>query len=161
MSSSLFCLECISWTSDSIKKGKHRRLNLSGLYYFVPALDFIFYIFSLFLFSFSFLFSMLQTSSLPRNTLHTLSSPRSASSSSRTTRVLEELQDNLESIQKEIKNTRAQVRKKKRVKERGDINILFSLRLFVKIKRIVKKRMNHLSRIINNFDRIFKKWCKY
>lgn len=100
---------------------------------------------------------MLQTSSLPRNTLHTLSSPRSASSSSRTTRVLEELQDNLESIQKEIKNTRAQVRKKKRVKERGDINILFSLQLFVKIKRIVKKRMNHLSRIINNFDRIFKK----
>lgn len=51
---------------------------------------------------------MLQTSSLPRNTLHGLSSPRSTSSS-RTTRVLEELQENLEMIQKEIKNTRAQV----------------------------------------------------
>ncbi|KAI7889977.1 uncharacterized protein EV154DRAFT_512578 [Mucor mucedo] len=50
---------------------------------------------------------MLQTSSLPRS-LHGLSSPRSTSSS-RTTRVLEELQENLEMIQKEIKSTRAQL----------------------------------------------------
>jgi hypothetical protein len=55
---------------------------------------------------------MLQTSSLPRNTYNMLSSPRLASSSSRTTRVLEELQENLENIQKEIKNTKAQVGKR-------------------------------------------------
>ncbi|EIE76376.1 hypothetical protein RO3G_01080 [Rhizopus delemar RA 99-880] len=48
---------------------------------------------------------MLQTS-LPRN--HML--PRSISSSSRSTRVIEELQDNLENIQKELENTKIQLR---------------------------------------------------
>lgn len=38
-----------------------------------------------------------------------LSSPRPASSSSRSTRVLEELQENLENIQKELENTKQQV----------------------------------------------------
>jgi DNA repair exonuclease SbcCD ATPase subunit len=50
---------------------------------------------------------MIKTSSLPRN--HMLSSPRPASSSSRSTRVLEELQENLENIQKELENTKQQV----------------------------------------------------
>lgn len=50
---------------------------------------------------------MLQTS-LPRN--HML--PRSISSSSRSTRVIEELQDNLENIQKELENTKIQVNRK-------------------------------------------------
>lgn len=51
---------------------------------------------------------MIQTRSLPRN-FRMSSNPRSASSSSRTTRVFEELQENLESIQKEIANTKTQV----------------------------------------------------
>lgn len=52
---------------------------------------------------------MLQTTS-PRNNLHMLSTPRPASSSSRTNRVFQELQENLESIQKDLENTKAQVR---------------------------------------------------
>jgi hypothetical protein len=54
---------------------------------------------------------MLQTSS-PRSNLHMLTTPRSTSSTSRTTRVLEELQGNLESIQKELETTRIQVKYK-------------------------------------------------
>jgi hypothetical protein len=38
--------------------------------------------------------------------------PRSISSSSRSTRVIEELQDNLENIQKELENTKIQVNRK-------------------------------------------------
>lgn len=39
-----------------------------------------------------------------------LSTPRSTSSSSRTTRVIEELQENLESIHKELETTKIQVK---------------------------------------------------
>lgn len=60
---------------------------------------------------------MLQTRSLPRN--FRMSNQRLASSSSRTTRVIEELQDSLESIQKDIANTKTQVggKRKKVIKE--------------------------------------------
>lgn len=43
-----------------------------------------------------------------------LSNTRPTSSSSRTTRVLEELQESLDMIQKEIKTTSAQVKKTKK-----------------------------------------------
>lgn len=52
---------------------------------------------------------MLQTTN-PRNNLHMLSNPRSASSSSRTNRVFQELQENLENIQKDLESTKAQVK---------------------------------------------------
>ncbi|CEP17915.1 hypothetical protein [Parasitella parasitica] len=51
---------------------------------------------------------MLQTHS-PRNNFHMLSIPRSASSSSRTSRVFQELQENLESLQKDLENTKGQL----------------------------------------------------
>ncbi|KAI8644027.1 hypothetical protein BD408DRAFT_384549 [Parasitella parasitica] len=50
---------------------------------------------------------MLQTPSL-RNNFHMLSTPRPASSSSRTNRVFLELQENLESLQKDLENTKGQ-----------------------------------------------------
>ncbi|KAI8067006.1 uncharacterized protein B0P05DRAFT_553193 [Gilbertella persicaria] len=61
---------------------------------------------------------MLQASS--RNNTHMLSTPRSASSSSRTTRVMEELQDNLETIQKELENTKIQLLTVKENKEQSE-----------------------------------------
>lgn len=47
----------------------------------------------------------------PRSNLSMLSNPRTTSSS-RTTRVIEELQDNLENVYKDLENTKAQVSEK-------------------------------------------------
>ncbi|KAI8380659.1 hypothetical protein EDC96DRAFT_491759 [Choanephora cucurbitarum] len=61
---------------------------------------------------------MLQASST--NNIHMLSTPRSTSSSSRTTRVLEELQENLEGIQKELESTKLQLLTVKENKEQSE-----------------------------------------
>ncbi|KAI8335203.1 hypothetical protein BD560DRAFT_414126, partial [Blakeslea trispora] len=61
---------------------------------------------------------MLQASNT--NNIHMISTPRSTSSSSRTTRVLEELQESLEVIQKELENTKIQLLTVKENKEQSE-----------------------------------------